>query len=240
MTKYSTSVPLGENKKLSTTGKSKYDAKYSKDQASLSSVEAIPPTEVTKSSDASNETLLSATGSSGNAVKVKAETRAESTEATGRALHGNEVVVQGDGKSDTRNSLHGNITDLSDVSMDDDDKEVEGGEYVSGKNMLGVMAPALATTETRCTHENETYLPGAEVRRNCEDLCVCGVDGNLANCRPLCTAPFFRAGRGIKDALCHEKLIPEEPCCATLICAEDSGTRYFHLFSYAHQNSDYK
>ncbi|XP_046750839.1 putative epidermal cell surface receptor isoform X2 [Diprion similis] len=157
------------------------------------------------------------------------------TESSGRALQGNSIGMQGEGKPDTRNSLHGNITDLSDVSMDEDDKDLEGGEYLASGNVTGLNFLADAPgpvelspvqgAEVRCTQGNETYAPGAEVYRNCEERCVCSKDGRINDCRPLtCAPPFFRAGREIGDPLCRESSIPGEPCCVAVVCAQDSET----------------
>lgn len=122
------------------------------------------------------------------------------------------------------NSLHPNITDLSDVSMDDDDKEVEGGEYVASHNETVVnISSTLLPTVNVCVEENRTYAIGEKIVRNCEEKCICGENGVAINCKPLCSSPYIRANRGIEDPLCQEKLVKEEPCCAILVCAADSA-----------------
>nr|XP_046492005.1 putative epidermal cell surface receptor isoform X2 [Neodiprion pinetum] len=157
------------------------------------------------------------------------------TESRGRAMQGNSIGVQGEGNTDTRNSLHDNITDLSDVSMDKDDKDIEGGEYLASRNVSGLNFHADASgpvelspvqgAEVRCTRGNETYAPGSHVYGNCEERCVCSNDGKITDCRPLtCAPPFFRAGREIGDPLCQENSIPGDPCCVAIVCAQDSET----------------
>ncbi|CAK9813290.1 Putative epidermal cell surface receptor [Anthophora quadrimaculata] len=122
------------------------------------------------------------------------------------------------------NSLHPNITDLSDVSMDDDDKEIEGGEYVAPHNETTMnISSTLLPTVAVCVEGNRTYMAGEKIVRGCEEKCVCGEDGMAMDCKPLCSSPYVRANRGIEDPLCQEKLINEEPCCAILVCAADSG-----------------
>ncbi|XP_076667213.1 stranded at second isoform X2 [Andrena cerasifolii] len=122
------------------------------------------------------------------------------------------------------NSLHSNITDLSDVSMDDDDKEVEGGEYVAPHNETALnISATLLPTVTMCVQGNRTYAVGEKIVKGCEEKCVCGEDGTATDCKPLCSSPYVRANRGIVDPLCQEKLVNEEPCCAILVCAADSA-----------------
>ncbi|XP_048507577.1 putative epidermal cell surface receptor isoform X2 [Athalia rosae] len=140
----------------------------------------------------------------------------------GRALQGSDVGVfavpdgMSHGKPDvTKNSLHGNITDLSDVSMDYDDKDIEGGEY------LAIARNVTEETGTTCSYGNQTFSPGAVIRRGCSEKCVCGKEGKIQDCQPIvCSHPFFRAGRVIEDPLCGEKLTHEEPCCALLVCSQ--------------------
>ncbi|XP_076283603.1 stranded at second isoform X1 [Lasioglossum baleicum] len=120
------------------------------------------------------------------------------------------------------NSLHSNITDLSDVSMDDDDKDVEGGEYVAAHNETSMNISSTMLTTTVCVEGNQTYSIGEKIIRGCEEKCVCGEGGSVIDCKPICTSPYAKANRGIEDPLCHEKLVNEEPCCAILVCAADS------------------
>lgn len=92
------------------------------------------------------EPIVSATPPSGPAVQGTANGTVgvqvtEETSSRGRALN---VTA-----SEPTNSLHANITDLSDISMDENDKEVEGGQcgdmndgdiaffVVVGKNYIG-------------------------------------------------------------------------------------------------------
>ncbi|XP_017757579.1 PREDICTED: putative epidermal cell surface receptor isoform X3 [Eufriesea mexicana] len=122
------------------------------------------------------------------------------------------------------NSLHSNITDLSDVSMDDDDKEVEGGEYVASHNETAInISSTLLPTVNVCVEENRTYTVGERIIRGCEEKCICGESGIAIDCKPLCSSPYVRANRGVEDPLCQEKLVNEEPCCAILVCAADSA-----------------
>lgn len=74
----------------------------------------VPLVAVTKTIPTSNSAALDATGSSTEQTQVTEET----TSSRGRALNIS--------APEPTNSLHVNITDLSDVSMDEDDKEVEG------------------------------------------------------------------------------------------------------------------
>ncbi|XP_015171957.1 PREDICTED: putative epidermal cell surface receptor isoform X3 [Polistes dominula] len=122
------------------------------------------------------------------------------------------------------NSLHTNLTDLSDVSMDENDKEIEGGEYVVPHNetMLNVSSSFLPNS-IQCIDDGQTYSMGDKIIRDCEEKCTCKEGGFIGDCKPLCISPYVRAGRGIHDPLCEEKLITEEPCCAILICAADSA-----------------
>ncbi|XP_051166564.1 putative epidermal cell surface receptor isoform X2 [Leptopilina boulardi] len=123
------------------------------------------------------------------------------------------------------NSLHANVTDLSDVSMDADDKEVEGGEYIAPENDTSInIFPTLIPIITICTEGNKTFAVGEKVTRGCDEKCICGEDGKIVDCKPMCTTPYVRAGKGIHDPLCEEKMIPEQPCCAIMVCAEDSAT----------------
>ncbi|KAG7200157.1 hypothetical protein KM043_000593 [Ampulex compressa] len=122
------------------------------------------------------------------------------------------------------NSLHANLTDLSDVSMDDDDKEVEGGEYVASRNETSSnVSSSLLPAVYLCMEKNRTYAEGERVLRGCEEECRCGQGGVVRDCKPVCLSPYVRAGRGIDDPLCQEKLVSEEPCCAILVCAADSA-----------------
>ncbi|XP_014475786.1 PREDICTED: putative epidermal cell surface receptor isoform X2 [Dinoponera quadriceps] len=138
----------------------------------------------------------------------------ETTSSRGRALNIS--------APEPTNSLHANITDLSDVSMDDDDKEVEGGEYVASHNETVNITSTLLPKMPVCVYGNRTYSLGEKVVRDCEEKCVCS-EGGITNCQPLCVHPYVRAGRGVEDPLCQEKTATEEPCCAVILCAADSA-----------------
>ncbi|EFN69059.1 Putative epidermal cell surface receptor [Camponotus floridanus] len=122
------------------------------------------------------------------------------------------------------NSLHTNITDLSDISMDEDDKNVEGGEYIASHNETAInVSSTLFPKIPTCIYGNRTYSVGEEVIRDCQEKCICSENG-ITNCQPLCVSPYVRAGKRIEDPLCEEKLITEESCCALVVCATDSAT----------------
>lgn len=74
-----------------------------------------------------------------------------------------------------------------------------------------------------CVEGNRTYTVGEKIVRGCEERCVCGESGAATDCKPLCSSPYVRASRGVEDPLCQEKIVNEEPCCAILVCAADSG-----------------
>ncbi|XP_034177279.2 stranded at second isoform X2 [Osmia lignaria lignaria] len=140
----------------------------------------------------------------------------ETTQFRGRALNIS--------APEPTNSLHSNITDLSDVSMDDDDKEVEGGEYVASHNESAInISSTMLPMATVCMEGNHTYSIGEKILRGCDEKCICGEGGIVMDCKPLCSSPYVRANRGIEDPLCQEKLVTEEPCCAILVCAADSA-----------------
>ncbi|XP_076166430.1 stranded at second isoform X2 [Ptiloglossa arizonensis] len=117
------------------------------------------------------------------------------------------------------NSLRSNITDLSDVSMDDDEDEREDDRVEEGD---ASRTANLSSTRV-CVEGNRTYSASEKILRGCEEKCVCGEDGAVTDCKPLCSSPYVRADRGIEDPLCQEKLVAEEPCCAILVCAADSA-----------------
>lgn len=153
-----------------------------------------------------------------------------STESSTESVHAVEETTAARGRAlnmsapEPTNSLHSNITDLSDVSMDDDDKEVEGGEYVASHNETAInISSTLLPTVNVCVEGNRTYTVGEKIVRGCEEKCVCGENGVAVDCKPLCSPPYVRANRGIEDPLCQEKIVNEEACCAILICAADSA-----------------
>lgn len=99
-----------------------------------------------------------------------------------------------------------------------------GGEYVASHNETAVnITSTLLPTVNVCVEGNRTYTVGEKIVRGCEEKCVCGESGAATDCRPLCSSPYVRANRGIEDPLCQEKIVNEEPCCAILVCAADSG-----------------
>ncbi|XP_011050906.1 PREDICTED: putative epidermal cell surface receptor isoform X3 [Acromyrmex echinatior] len=123
--------------------------------------------------------------------------------------------------SEPMNSLHANITDLSDISMDENDKEIEGGEYIAPHNETAInISSTLFSKASICIHENRTYSVGENIVRDCEEKCICSENG-IMNCQPLCIYPYVKVGRELKDYRCQEKLVAEEPCCALIFCPAD-------------------
>ncbi|XP_015116127.1 putative epidermal cell surface receptor [Diachasma alloeum] len=121
------------------------------------------------------------------------------------------------------NSLHANLTDLSDVSMDDEDKEIEGGEFVASQNATQQTGhPTFPSPAITCRDGNKMYGVGEKISRGCEEMCVCGGGGVVRDCKPRCVSPSFRAGRGTHDPLCEEHHVDADGCCATLICADSA------------------
>lgn len=236
--------PLGQGAPTTTSESSLPSSTIITDNTLPPSTETVPKINDTTSQQPSSEKAQKPSYEISG--KVNSEKKYESPKSRGRALHGNDVTVGGatTGETvDTRNSLHGNITDLSDVSMDDDDKDIEGGEYLASRNASGsnIGGPAAAsldflpvnTAGTRCSFGNETYAPGMQIYRGCEERCYCGRDGNLTDCQPLtCKAPLLRSGRNLQDPLCQEKLMPGDPCCVLLVCAEDSGTELIIIHTF--------
>lgn len=92
-------------------------------------------------------------------------------------------------------------------------------------NVSSTLLPAV----TMCVQGNRTYAVGEKIVKGCEEKCVCGEDGTPNDCKPLCSSPYVRANRGTVDPLCQEKLVNEEPCCAILVCAADSGEPSFRV-----------
>ena len=127
------------------------------------------------------------------------------------------------------NSLHANLTDLSDVSMDEEDKQVEGGEYVATRNETNInVTSTLAPTAAmiRCIDGNETYAIGEKIVRGCEEKCVCAEGGKIEKCQPVCQSPTLEAGKNKPDPYCSEQLVGDDGCCAVVVCA-DSGNIFF-------------
>ncbi|XP_011307744.1 putative epidermal cell surface receptor isoform X2 [Fopius arisanus] len=120
------------------------------------------------------------------------------------------------------NSLHANLTDLSDVSMDDEDKEMEDELPGSENATDSPNHPTFVPPKSSCRDGTKTYGIGDKVPRGCEEMCVCGEGGVVQDCKPRCVSPSFRAGRGNQDPLCEEHHLDTDGCCATLVCADSA------------------
>ncbi|XP_031784352.1 putative epidermal cell surface receptor isoform X2 [Nasonia vitripennis] len=123
------------------------------------------------------------------------------------------------------NILHSNTTDLSDVSMDDEDKEVEGGEYIASHNGTAAnvrMVNPLPTVSPMCVDGNKTYAVGEKIVRGCEEQCTCAEGGKIRECEPVCQSPFFRSDKKISDPYCFARNLPENPCCAIEVCSDSA------------------
>lgn len=101
------------------------------------------------------------------------------------------------------------------------------------ETMVLNVSSSLLPSLIQCTDNGLTYSVGEKIVRDCEEKCTCKEGGFIGDCRPLCISPYVRAGRGIHDPLCEEKLVIEEPCCALLVCAADSGmwVSHFRIFT---------
>lgn len=98
-----------------------------------------------------------------------------------------------------------------------------GGEYIASHNETIVnISSTLLPKVSVCIHENRTYFMGEKIVRNCEEKCVCSENG-ITDCQPLCVSPYVRASREIENPSCQRKVVPDEPCCALVLCAADSG-----------------
>lgn len=82
-----------------------------------------PTIAVTRTTPTSNATIDGAA----NSTVEEAQVTEETTPSRGRALNIS--------APEPTNSLHANITDLSDVSMDEDDKEVEGKHWKTRRDI---------------------------------------------------------------------------------------------------------
>lgn len=71
-----------------------------------------------------------------------------------------------------------------------------------------------------CVEGNKTYSIGENIVRGCDEKCVCGENGKMKNCTPLCATPYVRAGRANNDPFCQEQKIDAEGCCAILLCTD--------------------
>ena len=76
-----------------------------------------------------------------------------------------------------------------------------------------------------CIHGNRTYSVGENIVRDCEEKCICSENG-IMNCQPLCIYPYVKAGRELKNHMCQEKLVAEEPCCALIFYPADLGMSF--------------
>lgn len=112
-------------KKLVTEFKQKSESKYQKikdDEKSIDSIKSIetttPMTSIEKISEIQNSSEFLNIPLLVRGEPISDKTQESSAGSRGRALNIS--------ASEPTNSLHANLTDLSDVSMDDDNKEVEG------------------------------------------------------------------------------------------------------------------
>ncbi|XP_018314342.1 uncharacterized protein [Mycetomoellerius zeteki] len=96
------------------------------------------------------------------------------------------------------------------------------GEYIASHNETATnISSTLFPKASVCIHENRTYSVGENIVRDCEEKCICSESG-ITNCQPLCIYPYVKVGRELKDHLCQEKLVAEEPC-ALIFCPAGSG-----------------
>ncbi|XP_043286009.1 putative epidermal cell surface receptor [Venturia canescens] len=210
-------------KKLVTEFKQKTESKYQKikddekpnDPMKSSFVDFVvtttPISSIEKISEIQNSTELLNIPLLVRGQPISNETEDSNAGSRGRALNIS--------ASEPTNSLHANLTDLSDVSMDDQDKEVEGGDYVASKNRTSLNVTSLPIVLPVCMEGNKSYAAGEKVLRGCEESCVCSEGGKITDCKPRCVSPKFRAGRN-KDPYCREQLVDDDECCAVLVCAD--------------------
>ncbi|CAB0037823.1 unnamed protein product, partial [Trichogramma brassicae] len=162
-----------------------------------------------------------------NVADVSTEATVSSTEAApivqsprGRALNVS--------ASEPGNTLQTNTTDLSDISMDDEDKEVKGGEYIAMHNVTSLtsamVSPLPTVAPSMCVDGNKTYAVGQKIQRGCDEWCRCVEGGKVTDCKPLtCTLPLVKTDETKNhDPLCHVQPLPEFPCCATLDCPDSA------------------
>ncbi|XP_014206439.1 putative epidermal cell surface receptor isoform X2 [Copidosoma floridanum] len=191
-------------------------------------VEEKPTTEAFSTIGSVPTTLIQSTsterpGKSGDVApettKVESTTRTMEMAPRARALN-----VTANEPNNVLNS--GNFTDLSDVSMDDEDKEIEDAEYNVAHNSTlltnATMPDPLPKSSMVCIDGNKTYAVGEKIKRGCEEQCSCEEDGKITNCTPMCQTPLVRAGRKHGDPFCHARDLPENPCCAILVCTDSA------------------
>ncbi|XP_072763556.1 putative epidermal cell surface receptor isoform X2 [Anoplolepis gracilipes] len=142
---------------------------------------------------------------------METQTTEETTSSRGRALNIS--------SPEPTNSLHTNVTDLSDISMDKDDKDVEGGEYIASHNETAVKIASKFLKIPTCTYGNYTYSVGENITRDCKEKCICSENG-ITDCQPYyCLYPYVKAGSALDP--CQEKLT-EDSCCALIVCPTES------------------
>ncbi|XP_014226449.1 putative epidermal cell surface receptor [Trichogramma pretiosum] len=157
-----------------------------------------------------------------------------STEATVLSTEAAPIVQSPRGRalnvsaSEPGNTLQTNTTDLSDISMDDEDKEVKGGEYIAMHNATSLtsamVSPLPTVAPSMCVDGNKTYAVGQKIQRGCDEWCRCVEGGKVTDCKPLtCTLPLVKTDETKNhDPLCHAQPLPEFPCCATLDCPDSA------------------
>ncbi|XP_011504664.1 PREDICTED: putative epidermal cell surface receptor [Ceratosolen solmsi marchali] len=125
--------------------------------------------------------------------------------------------------AESTNALHCNLTDLSDISMNDEEKEVEDEEdIVAHKNTsinMTLVHPLLVSA-IMCKDGNKTYSVGEKIIRKCEEQCLCEKGGNITNCEPICQSPYVKSNKKNNDPFCDARDLAENPCCAILVCSD--------------------
>ncbi|XP_031340198.1 putative epidermal cell surface receptor isoform X2 [Photinus pyralis] len=102
----------------------------------------------------------------------------------------------------------GKTFDLSDVSMDDEDDQME----IMPKN------PEKVKVGTFCTLNGLTYDNGEKLENGCDSICTC-TNGKMS-CTGRCLTPLVKKGAKENDPMCVEKPV-DDPCCASLMCDKD-------------------
>jgi hypothetical protein len=100
-----------------------------------------------------------------------------------------------------------------------------GGEYIASHNGTAVnvtLVHPLQTSTVMCIDGNKTFAIGEKITRGCEEQCLCEEGGKITNCEPMCRSPYVRSSRKNNDPFCQARDLPENPCCAILVCS-DSG-----------------